>query len=222
MHSKQWSKTCKRLYCIFICIKNYCQCRLYSLTWFLRVILDYDFTIEEIMFIRQNKKLSTGYPICLSLKSMRRIGRREKSVCVGRGEGRQRDTYCMLKVWDGRKEEERENTSSVETVVLRHSVPPKHSTTYATSYKTFCQINIYKRKREKKSLKQNVEFQLKISCGPVRLELRRVPWHSRVCVHHCHRLHGHHRLLRHHQQHSYPSGILPRAVSSNFFLFPAT
>lgn len=102
------------------------------------------------MFIRQNKKLSTVYPICLSLKSMRRIGRREKSVCVGRGEGRQRDTYCMLKVWDGRKEEERENTSSVETVVLRHSVPPKHSTTYATSYKTFCQINIYKRKREKK------------------------------------------------------------------------
>jgi len=95
------------LYYHFICIKNYCQCRLYSLTWFLRVILDYDFTIEEIMFFRQNKKLSTGYPICLSLKSMRRIGRREKSVCVGRGEGRQRDTYCMLKVWDGRNRREK-------------------------------------------------------------------------------------------------------------------
>ncbi len=166
MHSKQWSKTCKRLYCIFICIKNYCQCRLYSLTWFLRVILDYDFTIEEIMFIRQNKKLSTVYPICLSLKSMRRIGRREKSVCVGRGEGRQRDTYCMLKVWDGRKEEERENTSSVETVVLRHSVPPKHSTTYATSYKTFCQINIYKRKREKKVWSKMSNFSSKLAVDP--------------------------------------------------------
>jgi hypothetical protein len=46
----------------------------------------------------------------------------------------------------GWKELERENTSSVETVVLRHSVPPKHSTTYAT----FCQINIYKRKIENK------------------------------------------------------------------------
>ncbi len=68
----------------------------------------------------------------------------------GGGEGGAIEKHRMYVKGMGWKELERENTSSVKTVVLRHSVPPKHSTTYATSYKTFCQINIYKRKRENK------------------------------------------------------------------------